>query len=175
VSLEPAEGLVAADLFWRFDERLLQPVTENTFTHTKGAEMHQVWTDLAGPPVLSFTARADGNLADALWLTPASRGVDAAAHVFALEQAPTIGSDFWLMAYPNPFREEFSVAVTSASAGSAELVIIDVAGREVLRRSLALAPGTENIGIATGTWPAGVYQVILVAEGERKNVRVVRF
>lgn len=175
VTLRPGEGLVAADLFWRFDERMLEPVADNAFTHTDGEKMHQVWTDLAGAPVLSFTARADGNLTDALWLTQDSRGVDAAAHVFSLERVAEEVTEFRLMAYPNPFREELSVAISSAKSGLAELMVVDMTGREVLRRSLTLAQGTEEIRIAAGNWSAGVYQVIVVAGGERENVKVVRF
>lgn len=110
-----------------------------------------------------------------MWLTQNSRGVDAAAHVFGLEQFAEQLTELRLTAFPNPFREELSVIITSAAPVPGELMVFDMTGREVLRRSLSLVQATQNIRITAGDWPAGVYQIVVVAGGEWENVEVVRF
>lgn len=75
---------------------------------------------------------------------------------------------------PNPFGEELVVSTEAQKTGEAELSVYTVSGREVLRKTVSLPAGEQNLSFDATSWPVGIYFLRLRTEmGEmvRKLVR----
>jgi hypothetical protein len=76
------------------------------------------------------------------------------------------GTALAVEAWPNPFRDRLTVALTLSGGGPAVLQVVDMLGREVARRDLgALAAGAHTLPLDLGPLPAGAYVVRLRTEG----------
>ena len=83
------------------------------------------------------------------------------------EEVP--GFDMQVLAYPNPFSNEFKLNVTTSTEGTVELKVYDMLGKLIETRSInTIDYSSEDFGSA---YPAGVYNVI-VTQGE--NVKTLR-
>ena len=76
-----------------------------------------------------------------------------------------------LLAYPNPFSDRLSLGYTVGSASQLELVVYNVAGEEVFRRSFQASAGThiatwDGLNTAGTRSASGVYLVRIKADGE---------
>ncbi|WP_245771924.1 T9SS type A sorting domain-containing protein [Rhodothermus profundi] len=75
--------------------------------------------------------------------------------------------------YPNPAGDQVVVRFGLPTASEVELVVYDVLGREVVRRRPGrMAAGWHREVLATGSWPAGRYVVVLRV-GERTLTRTL--
>lgn len=78
-----------------------------------------------------------------------------------------------MKAYPNPFRNSFTVTVYSEAAKPAELKMINHAGVVVERRIVQLQPGNNYIEWPAAGYIPGTYQLVIGAEAG-KAIKVVK-
>jgi hypothetical protein len=65
-------------------------------------------------------------------------------------------------AFPNPFSSETRLAFTLPTAGSADLRVFDLTGREVAVLATGWhAAGRHEVRLRAADWPAGLYMVVL--------------
>lgn len=79
---------------------------------------------------------------------------------------------FSIGARPNPSDGRYELAVTGV-LGDAELLVMDVRGTVVMRRTVALYGG-DRLPLDLTSLAAGIYQVRLSADGDQAVVRVVK-
>ena len=75
--------------------------------------------------------------------------------------APVVG----LRAWPNPTAGAATLAYTLDAPGEAEVVVVDLLGREVARLGGSEEAGTHRLRVETGALPAGVYVARLIVDG----------
>ncbi|HLP27921.1 MAG TPA: right-handed parallel beta-helix repeat-containing protein [Candidatus Didemnitutus sp.] len=78
---------------------------------------------------------------------------------------------------PNPMVNDAKVSFTLASAGDVQLVLVNMAGQEVLTLvNASLAAGTHNATIEAGTLASGSYNLVLRSNGMivSKNVTIAK-
>ncbi len=111
----------------------------------------------------------------------ALRYVRVGGEAFGEEQFPVASeaggpaADDWRLAvWPNPFRDQLSVALTLGRPQRVTLEVVDVLGRVVARRDLgALPAGRREVALDAGEWGAGTYFVRIEAEDGARSVRAV--
>ncbi|MDE5791867.1 MAG: T9SS type A sorting domain-containing protein [Muribaculaceae bacterium] len=76
--------------------------------------------------------------------------------------------------YPNPFDSELNVVatITSAQDRNVEILLTDLAGATVMRKSAALGYGEHTISFNTASLPSGFYIITLKVDG--KSVQSVK-
>ena len=79
---------------------------------------------------------------------------------------------FTAVAYPNPFAESFLLEVTTSKNTPLNIKVYDMIGRLVEERQ-ANVNELQTTTIGTN-YPSGVYNVIVLQDGESKAVRVVK-
>jgi hypothetical protein len=63
-----------------------------------------------------------------------------------------------LQASPNPFRDNISLVVESATAGTGEIRLLNLAGQPVVTKTTTINKGTNNLQVSNlGNLPKGVY------------------
>jgi Secretion system C-terminal sorting domain len=78
-----------------------------------------------------------------------------------------------LSAYPNPADEFVSINYTSELSGLSQIMITDIAGREINRQSVNTISGKNSTEIKTGEIPAGWYLVrLMLPDGTSSCTRV---
>jgi len=83
---------------------------------------------------------------------------------FEVTEGPTAVSELHntsegMMVFPNPFNDEIEISIADKSfTGNATLVITDISGREISRKTVN---ALDKISIQTGSWSKGVYFVQL--------------
>lgn len=76
--------------------------------------------------------------------------------------------------YPNPFVSEVWVSTVTPSAGVATLVLTDMTGKEISRRSIAAEKGSTSMRLdETGLQP-GIYFLAVELNGERQLYKLVK-
>ena len=79
-----------------------------------------------------------------------------------------------LSAYPNPFNSSTTVTFTLPSAGSVELAVYNLPGREVVTLSEGLKPaGVHEVHIDGSQMTSGVYFIRLSADNRQSTVKKV--
>lgn len=66
-----------------------------------------------------------------------------------------------LTVYPNPANNIVTARIFSKSSGSAQLIVMDVQSRELIRKTMLLEKGINRQTIALQSLPAGVYFLLL--------------
>jgi hypothetical protein len=80
-----------------------------------------------------------------------------------------------VLAYPNPFTTDYSVSFTTAKAGVANIVMVDMQGRKVLSFTTDIVTGNNMIPVNTvATLEAGVYFVSVAVNGETQVIKLVK-
>lgn len=77
-------------------------------------------------------------------------------------------------ALPNPFRDNFVLEVDFEGSEPAELEIIDVTGRIVMRSSYELTSGRNRIPFRCQHLPPGVYTLKIIAGGRSHVLKMVK-
>jgi hypothetical protein len=89
------------------------------------------------------------------------------------------GIDNWqtlnVALYPNPTSNVLYVNLTSPEAFKAELTVYDVYGRITDRQMLNIATGSNNFSIATSSWQAGQYIVMLQSSAGLCSRKVIKY
>lgn len=93
---------------------------------------------------------------------------------------PTVGIDepavdrFGLQAYPNPFREEVNLKVSSGWSGTASYVLSDALGREVRVGALLIAGSTDEPRLVLTDLASGVYHLRIGFGTEVRSLVLVK-
>lgn len=81
-------------------------------------------------------------------------------------------TEFKVMAYPNPYSEEFKLDVITSADSAIQIRVYDMLGKQVENRNVEVVD-VENFQIGAN-YPSGVYNVI-VSQGENvKTLRVIK-
>ncbi|WP_187261260.1 Ig-like domain-containing protein [Pontibacter beigongshangensis] len=79
-----------------------------------------------------------------------------------------------VQAYPNPFSHQVNMNLPAASAGHAQLQLLDLQGRAVMTKALFLEQGENKLEIATDSIPAGAYILVVTGNGIDSKMRVIK-
>jgi hypothetical protein len=86
--------------------------------------------------------------------------------------APSKGSAFNAVAYPNPFAENFNIDVTTANTDKVSVKVYDMTGR-LLESHTDTVSEFESLKVGD-RYPAGVYNVIVTQGDNIKTLRVIK-
>lgn len=93
--------------------------------------------------------------------------------LFFRDEAVASANEWRVSVYPNPAREAFYVALENSGESGVALTLSDVTGRIVWKDDFVLAESREEIEVAPGDLPSGVY-ILQVRNGERtRTIKVV--
>jgi hypothetical protein len=95
-----------------------------------------------------------------------------ACDMFTAPLARMIKLPFKATAYPNPFANNFMLAVTTSSKSTVSVKVYDMLGRLIEQREVGLND-LETTTIGDG-YPSGVYNVVVAQEDSIETVRVVK-
>ncbi len=84
----------------------------------------------------------------------------ANSRVATYEPTSELPTEGWL-AYPNPFEQTLTLQLHATTAGSADIVLVDMVGRSVVSKKQLLVEGSNRIVLETGRVAPGVYIVQL--------------
>lgn len=77
--------------------------------------------------------------------------------------------------YPNPFRQELSIAIQSPGPDKANIFITDESGKTLLTTTLILQQGSNLLPLpVTGGWPAGLYVLTLSTSRVRQSLKILK-
>lgn len=173
------DGVVAADLTWRFNADLVTVDKQTGLRLLReswsltGNDLHHVWTDQTGATTLRFRARRAGKISDVLTLAPGSVGATERGDLLNLQVrsgAVLPSGEVSVRVAPNPFRDRLDLTIEAASGGDLFLSVVDVNGKIVVRRTVTAG----NVSLPSADWPTGVYYLRIAGpEGEeyRKVVK----
>ena len=78
-----------------------------------------------------------------------------------------------LRAFPNPFADELTIAVTAGGRGVYRYAVVDLAGRGFAERRVEIdGPGLEQFRVVTSDWAPGIYLVVVDGPDGRQVERV---
>lgn len=78
-----------------------------------------------------------------------------------------------LSVYPNPAKDHLTVTYVSDKNQDAELILFDLAGRELVRRSVKSFAGENQLEMHVAEFARGTYFAALVSKEERQTIRLV--
>ncbi|MFN3969124.1 T9SS type A sorting domain-containing protein [Flavobacterium sp.] len=83
-----------------------------------------------------------------------------------------VKTPFAVVAYPNPYSENFSLSLTTTSEESVSVMVYDMTGRLVEKQEVSTAAIAElQVG---NRYPSGIYNVIITQGSKVKTLRVVK-
>jgi hypothetical protein len=83
-----------------------------------------------------------------------------------------IAAPFGVVAYPNPYTENFNLSLTTSSDATVSVSIYDMTGKLIDKREVA---PTEVSGLQVGNrYPSGVYNVVVTQGSDVKTLRVIK-
>jgi hypothetical protein len=83
-----------------------------------------------------------------------------------------IAAPFGVVAYPNPYTENFNLSLTTSSDATVGVSIYDMTGKLIDKREVA---PTEVSGLQVGgRYPSGVYNVVVTQGSDVKTLRVIK-
>jgi hypothetical protein len=83
-----------------------------------------------------------------------------------------VNREFAVVAYPNPYTENFNMRINTASEETVGISIYDMTGRLIEKREGSAAAVSE-LQIGTN-YPSGVYNIIVTQGSETKALRVIK-
>jgi hypothetical protein len=123
-----------------------------------------------------FTIAQSGknyNVSVAIKLNGVFGDYDTACDLFTEAPGKTVTAvSFKATAYPNPFANNFTLDVKTASQSSVNLKVYDMVGRLIEQRDVRVSD-MENITIGN-QYPSGVYNVIVSQENSVQTLRVIK-
>jgi hypothetical protein len=94
----------------------------------------------------------------------------ATARLIATEAEPTIENEMDLVAYPNPFNTNLSIAVTGVENGAALLEIYNALGEKVYSST----PQSSTMELDLKEWSNGIYYVMLTNGKARVSKKILK-
>jgi hypothetical protein len=83
-----------------------------------------------------------------------------------------IAAPFGVVAYPNPYTDNFNLSLTTSSDAAVRVAIYDMTGKLIDKREVA---PTEVSGLQVGDrYPSGVYNVVVTQGSDVQTLRVVK-
>jgi hypothetical protein len=76
--------------------------------------------------------------------------------------------------YPNPVRDNATLAVNATQKGKLVYTIIDQQGRTVQTKSIAVNEGNNILSIEARSFTSGVYTVVLNGSGVNSQIRFIK-
>jgi hypothetical protein len=76
--------------------------------------------------------------------------------------------------WPNPVNDVLNIRFNTSLRGNLPMSVIDVNGREVLVANAMIADGTNQLEVATGALPAGMYMLRMGNGNETMSFRFVK-
>ncbi|WP_114782655.1 T9SS type A sorting domain-containing protein [Botryobacter ruber] len=100
-------------------------------------------------------------------------GKHSYSNVIAVE-AKGVAANLQLQAYPNPFSDKVTIAVTSPVAEKAQLHLLDVQGRVLLTKTVELRSGLTEVELGMQAVAGGVYILKLTGNGIDAKTRIMK-
>ncbi len=100
-------------------------------------------------------------------------GAESYSNAIAVASAGST-DNLHLHAYPNPFTTSLAVAVTTANTRSALLRIVNLQGRVILTRPVALTKGLTEVHLDVQQLSTGVYILQLTGNGIEASTRIFK-
>jgi PKD repeat protein len=125
----------------------------------------------------SHTYANDGNYTVTL-VTTNSNGCTDTVHkqltikTVGIEKTLNLLTD--VQVFPNPFRTSFTLKYSLQNPGNVKLLLLDIQGKEVLRKNLGLQSSGEYSEIIKTEVSAGTYMLQLEIDGKVATKKVVR-
>jgi hypothetical protein len=82
-----------------------------------------------------------------------------------------VSSGITIAAYPNPFRDQLTIGVTTIGTRASRVLVYDMRGMKIMDTQLS---GGRDLTINTSTWQSGVYMVYTVGEHVQQAIPVVK-
>lgn len=79
-----------------------------------------------------------------------------------------------LMVFPNPTHAEINLKVESELIGTAQVIILDVLGRQVYQSAIDLNGATQTVQLPTSTLASGVYTVQLTTDTGSQQIKFTK-
>lgn len=79
--------------------------------------------------------------------------------------APPAGTESsldWVRHYPNPFKDEITIAFKLSADAAVSIIVSDINGRQLTEVSRESYEGTQEINLSTASWIPGIYAYQLV-------------
>lgn len=80
--------------------------------------------------------------------------------------------EFKVIAYPNPFAEDFKLDIRTSSESGLQIRVYDMLGKQIENRDVPLSD-VQNLEIGAN-YPSGVYNVIVTQQGTTQTLRVIK-
>lgn len=75
--------------------------------------------------------------------------------------------------YPNPNNGQFQISFSAAEAGTASVQLMDVSGRSIFSRSVAVEAGDQTLPVVIDGYSAGVYLLVFECNGARFQQKLI--
>ncbi len=83
-------------------------------------------------------------------------------------------TDLSVTAFPNPAISNFNLQLENAQQGIYTLQIFNMNGSVITSQNVAVNNAIETASINTSNWPAGLYNVVVEKDGNKKSLIVVK-
>ena len=164
----------------------LDVVTNGLSSNATGAHIHKGEKGVAGPIIISLNTRIVGNATSAAytlgavptWADSISRGLtyfnfhntanpngeirgqatfDLVQECLANATFELNGEKFAVKIAPNPVSERLTITFDSNEQLDAQIVITDLAGRQIATQKAPILRGSNNIDVNVANWNNGIY------------------
>jgi PKD repeat protein len=148
--------------------------TDYSFANTSTNGTSSAWTfgdgnsSTAANPTHTYTV--SGNYTVTLTVTGPC-GVDTATTTLTVVVGISDPSLNFLTVYPNPSQGLVKVRFDQGSNSGAQLMVTDLLGRQLLKQSLPVLSGGEEVQLPA--LPRGVHQLEVIMNGEKHHVKLV--
>jgi hypothetical protein len=124
----------------------------------------------------SVTAYASGIAANGNGSSGGDAGASASAEFTELTSSVHVieGNVKQLSAFPNPIKDVFQLAVTTAKASKAQIQIIDVQSRTIAIQNVDLVGGDNVFPIQASNWESGMYFALIRMEDAVSTIKLIK-
>ena len=93
---------------------------------------------------------------------------------WAALETPAIMDNLSINAFPSPTTTNFNLQLENAQPGIYTLQIFNMNGSVITSQNVAVINAIETASINTSNWPAGLYNVVVEKDGNKKSLIVVK-
>lgn len=84
-------------------------------------------------------------------------------------------SNWRISATPNPFLSSMKISVESTIQGKAELLITDITGKQLIKRTILFNSGNNTFDIKeTSGFSRGTYLLRIISEGKKETIKIIK-
>ncbi|RAU82680.1 hypothetical protein DP923_12600 [Pontibacter arcticus] len=103
-----------------------------------------------------------------------SDGSIAYSNVITLETEGNTASDLVMKVYPNPFISQISISLVAQQQESAQLILLDLQGREVIRKTIELEKGENQLELPLQKLANGMYMLKVVSGSIKAATKIIK-